>query len=486
MVEEPRLHERDAELAAFGTAAEAHREALSAPGEAPRVHDVEIALLKGEETDDVVHGAEADANTDRSSVAFLDEDVHIAVSGAARVSGRLDVTEILQVFQAGLGGFQLDGVEPVARLERNLTADHLVLGLGVALDIHAADPVAGTLGDLVFHGNAVRAGVLDVRCHNRVRITARAVEAADRLDVVAHFRGGIGVASVECHGGIEFLGLENGHAAEAHAVHRVFLAFTDRDDQIHAAVADGIAANPRAAGAEVTVAAVVIEDGVEILVKLVGFEPAGLREPGEPALFLGFHLLFQLRGGEHRVAFEADPADFVLRTLVDHENEVGKAGLAGVLGAVADRHIRVTVALVVFLKVAAGFEDIGIAHCAAGLELGFLGEFLVGKDRVAHETDAVDGGTGEDIRDHPDAAARRLGEETDVIDQAGFEKGLDVVIETLGTVLGARLGGHQVADTRFVHRFGTAVADGDLRDVFTLEILRMELPGEGCGENHGE
>ncbi len=191
----------------------------------------------------------------------------------------MHIAEILEVIKARFGRFQFDGVEPVARLERNLAADHLVLGLGVTLDVHPAHTVTGAFGDLIFDGHAVRTCVLDVGVDRSIRISTGTVETADRFDIVAHFGGGISVTAIESHRRIKFLRLKNGHASEADAIYGVFLAFVDRNDEIYPAIANGIAPHSRAARAEVALAAVVVEDAIKILIELIGLEAPGLGEP---------------------------------------------------------------------------------------------------------------------------------------------------------------------------------------------------------------
>ncbi len=159
------------------------------------------------------------------------------------------------------------------------------------------------------------------------------------------------------------------------------------------------------------------------------------------------------------VALKADLADLVLRALVDHEDQVRMALAAGGLDAVGDRHVRVAVSLVVFLQIAAGFEDFRVTHHSAGFELGFLGQLLVGKHGVADEAHAVPDRAGGHFGDEFHAVSRRLREEAHIIHQAGLVKGRDVLVEILGPVGRARLRGHLVAQEVFVDRLRPAVTD---------------------------
>ena len=326
----------------------------------------------------------------------------------------------MQVLEAGLGGFELHRVEPITGLERHLAADHLVLGLGVAGDVHLAHAVARAFRDAVNDGHSVGAGIADVGRNSGIGVTTGSVVAADHRDVVTHLLRVVGIVAVEGECRVELLRLEDSHLAETHTGDRVFLALADRDHDVHAAVLDRLTADARAADAQVALAAVEIEDGIEVLLELVGLDASGLGEPGQPALGLGLHLLAQFVGGEGGVAFEADLADLILGSLIDHENQVRHALAVGGLNAMGHAHIRIAVSTVVFLKVAAGFENLGITHHAARLELGFLGEFLIGKHRVAHESHSPAHRAGGHLGDEFHAFAYRLGQETHVVHQAGF------------------------------------------------------------------
>ena len=90
------------------------------------------------------------------------------------------------------------------------------------------------------------------------------------------------------------------------------------------------------------------------------------------------------------------------------------------------------------------------------------------------EAHATQTGTGGHFRDQIHAIAHRLREEAHVVDQTGFVKRLDVIIQALGAISGPGLGGHQVPETGFVHGLRTGVADGDIGDGFPLEILGVQ------------
>ena len=108
--------------------------------------------------------------------------------------------------------------------------------------------------------------------------------------------------------------------------------------------------------------------------------------------------------------------------------------MIGCLDAVGNGGVRVTVALIIFFDVAACFEDLRIAHHARAFQLGFLGEFLIRKDRVAYEADASAHWAGGDFGDQVELVAIRFCEETHIIDKAGLIERGDVLIEILGAV----------------------------------------------------
>ena len=154
--------------------------------------------------------------------------------------------------------------------------------------------------------------------------------------------------------------------------------------------------------------------------------------------------------------------------------------MVGGLDAVGNRGVGIAVALVVFFDIAAGFEDLRIAHHAGALEFGFFREFLVGKDRVADEADAAAQRASGDFGDQVDRIAARFSEETDIVDEAGFVERGDVLIEVLSAVGSTGFRAQLVAEHIFVDGFFAAVTDRDLRDCFAFEILR----DGGLGEQH--
>ena len=189
------------------------------------------------------------------------------------------------------------------------------------------------------------------------------------------------------------------------------------------------------------------------------------------------------------VALEADVAHLVLAAFVDHEDQIRRARLARGLRAVGDGGVRVAAVLIVFFDVAAGFEDLRIAHRAACLDLRFLRQFLVGESRVADKPDTAESCARRHLCDQLYTAIDGLGEETHVIYQAGLVKRLDVVVQTLCTVKGAGLGAHQVAQAVFVDCLGSLIADDHFRDGLTLEILSVQRARErnnGKGSESGK
>ena len=174
----------------------------------------------------------------------------------------MDFAEVLQAFEAGLGGLELHRVEHVAGLERDFAADDLVLGLGVAGDVDAANFETGAFVDAVDDVDAVGSGIADVGAHGGISVSTRSIVAADHLDVLAHLLGVVGAFAGEGERRLEFLGLEHRHFSEAHSCDGVFLAFVDRDDQVDATVLGWLSAHAGAVGAEVAFAAIVIEHRV--------------------------------------------------------------------------------------------------------------------------------------------------------------------------------------------------------------------------------
>ena len=332
---------------------------------------------------------------------------------------QFDKVEIVQVAQAGAGGLDIDRVEPVAGFERNLAADHLVLRLGIAADVDAADAVTTAFGDAIGDLHRVARGVVDVRNHGGICVSTRPVVAANHVDVGTHFLGRVGIAADQGQCGIEFIGTKDAHLAEAHAVNGVLAAFVDRNDQVHLAVAGGHALDSGAGDAQVAFVAVVIENLFQVLIQLVALDAARLGDERKDALFLGLHHLFQVGGLDAAVALEADVAHFVFHSLIDDENQRGPTVFAG-LHFVADRHVRVSVALVIGFDVATRGQNLFVAQRAAGFQFRFLGELLFAENVVADKAHRFERGAGGHFGDQLHAAARRFGKPAHVIDLTGF------------------------------------------------------------------
>ncbi len=125
-------------------------ELLAGASEAGPIQQIKIALRQFNKTDQLVNGAEAGAETQRASPFLLHFNRQIFASRDScvfRIS--FDFGKVAQVFQALFTSLHPHGVEDIARRDQNLTADHLVLGAGVAHDIDPLNKEAVAFFDLV-------------------------------------------------------------------------------------------------------------------------------------------------------------------------------------------------------------------------------------------------------------------------------------------------------------------------------------------------
>ena len=280
-VHEPRFGDRDADIVALGAQSEIERKSLPAAGEATlegvaRVEEIEVGLLEVEETDNGIHGAETDTHTDGAGLFLIYQHIDIPVSTTSRNTDHVDAVEISEVLEAGLGGFEFNRVEHVAWLECHFTTDDLVLGLGITGNVHTSHLEFGALCDAVDDFDPVGAGILNIRVDHGIGVSLGAIVAADHLNVVAHLLGRVGVACEQTESWIQLLGLKYGHLAEADRIDGEFGPFVDLDHQIDATILDRHPLDAGAAGAQVALAAVEIENAIQIGIELVGFEATGL------------------------------------------------------------------------------------------------------------------------------------------------------------------------------------------------------------------
>ena len=124
---------------------------------------IKIRLFQREETHNAIDRAEARPHPHLAGRLFFDQHIHIAIAGAGRFARDFHIAEVLQVFEAGFGGFEFDGIEHVTRFERDFASDDLVLGLGVAGNVDAAYFEAGAFGHPVGDAHPVGARIADVR-----------------------------------------------------------------------------------------------------------------------------------------------------------------------------------------------------------------------------------------------------------------------------------------------------------------------------------
>ena len=188
---------------------------------------------------------------------------------------------------------------------------------------------------------------------------------------------------------------------------------------------------------------------------------------------LHIHLLTEVTITEHLISLEANLADLVFEALVNHEDQVGTTLAFGGLDPMGNRNIRITETAVVFLKIAAGLEDGGIAHHPAGAEFGCLRQLLIGKNRVTDKADPFANRAGAHFGNQTHAIFTYfLAQKTDVVDKAAFVERGNVPVEILGTKHRTGLGADLIAQNGLIDGLGAAVADFEFGDVLALKFLR--------------
>ena len=150
------------------------------------VKKVEIALREFHEANQLIHGAEAAAEAERTGPFFLQQNGEIFAARYVRLLRiGLDLCEVTQVLQTFLGHVHTNGVKNISRGNEHFTTDDLVLCARVALDIDPIDKRAVAFLDLVSHIDQCRTGRRAFRQNHQIDVPAAAVRVGHCFCVIA-------------------------------------------------------------------------------------------------------------------------------------------------------------------------------------------------------------------------------------------------------------------------------------------------------------
>ncbi len=426
---------------------EAHVDELPEPGdlrvERQRLAVAEeVGLLHLRGGDEVLDAGEARAHLEGAGrlLADLDVDVDVALV-LALLGGDVDVLEVAERGDAALGAVELGLAEELALLDLQLAADDLVAGLGVALDLDAAEvdqPVPLDGHDDV---DLLLVGVeLGLRGGLDVGVAGVAVEGLHRAQVLHQ----LGAVEVVAALGADHLA-QVAAAAEGLDLLAVLVLLEDAElaDLVAGPLGDGdgdldAAAvrrehHPRGRHLHGEEAAIVVEGVDHQHVPLEGvLAERAARAEVEEVGGAGDHHVAQLAVGDVIVADEGDAADGDRVVLLDGELDVHLVLLEGE-HLVGDLREEVALLGVLVAQLLDAAADGGVAEDGAGLELGAerLGEVVLVDLVVADEIDRLDVGplAHEDAQVDAVVLAREV--DLDVLEVSGVPHLPDVLGEAL-------------------------------------------------------
>src|SRR5205823_1844312 len=137
-IEKIRLRERDHHVLALRAELDAGAEFLSCAGEAGPVQQIEIALRKLDEPDQLVDGAEARAEIKRAGPFLFYLNGEVLASGHSRVFRiGFHFREVAKIIEALLGGLDAHAVQNIPGCDQHFPAYHFVFRARVADDVDA-------------------------------------------------------------------------------------------------------------------------------------------------------------------------------------------------------------------------------------------------------------------------------------------------------------------------------------------------------------
>ena len=462
---EPRLGDRHNKILTLETILAADAETLSGTGEVGPVEEIEVGLLEFGKADQAVDRAEAGTEVERSGLLLLNDDIEVLAPWHQRVlRGHVDLGEVVQVHQTGLADIHERGVEDAARLHRKLSANHLVLGLGVALDINEIHVGLDTLVDAVGEVDlpVTRRGDLGLGDH--VDIAAGAVVAADGFKIGTHAVRSVERSLLHLEEADKFLRRHDRRSLNGDLVDAVLRSFRDGDHQINS-VTTGKRCRLDIGNAHIGEAPTLVEgaDRILVLIHLRRGQTPRLGEEGEDICRLGLHDLEKILRKNRIVAGEGDAADDELRPLIDRENNP-HLFVRKLRGLRLDFHIGVVLVLVEFEDLLAVVVDLLVVKGVAGLRGDLLADLGGGYGLGSLDQDLTDGDTPLEKDGDLESACDRLGKDTGVRDTPSRIERLDILFDETFVVGSSGLGRQIIEHTLPAQRRGAHELDIDFLD----------------------
>src|SRR6266496_1696913 len=236
-LEEPRLNEREDEILSLGAELQAQARLLAAALEAGWIEQVEVALGDFDKPDQAVDRSEAGAELNVAGVLFADGDDEVAAVGHVRRLGLGFDAELLfekvQAFETLGAAFDLDHVEHLPRRHRQLTANHPVLGLGVALDLDLFDVSLVAFIDLVDQVHRAGFGVgVFARIDAGVDVALGAIQVLNGLQVLVQPLGSENLAHPHLEPGGDLVRRKKRYPFEVHRANLILAAFGNEEAQL--------------------------------------------------------------------------------------------------------------------------------------------------------------------------------------------------------------------------------------------------------------
>ena len=368
-------------------------------------------------------GAVGHAEGELAGLLLLHPQGQVDVPGYVRLAViHLHVLEVPQLEDVALGKIQAGLVEDVPGHQAHLAQDHVVVGLQVVLDRHAADrghlPLVEDEGDVhrLVPDIALRLdGHVDV-----ARVPVEGMEGLQGLHVVALAED---VAGLQEHELGDRQVVERLVPGPVDRPHVVLGAFLQVEGQVHLlAILHELHVHAQELGVQVAVVAVEGQDALLVLLELLLLEGGALEEEAAGALF---HGLVQLLLVEDGVAREGDRPGLDLGALVDGDHQV--LHVAGVDHRGIDVRGHVVVALlVVELAQRRQFPlDHGRVGELAHAQFQGLVQVVVLDLVVVPVGDLPDPREFGDVQDQANAAVVLLLVDVDVGELPGREQGAD-------------------------------------------------------------
>ena len=486
VAEEPRLGERDDEVASKQTVLGAGTETLATAGEVRPVENVEVGLLEFRKSDEAVDGAEARAEVERACALLLDDHIEILAAGDDGICGLgLDAGEVVQVVEAFLAEIDECGVKDIAGFDGEFAADHPIASAGVALDIDEIEKRLDAFVDAVGDIHCPWAGGENLRDCGHIHIAAAAVEIAHGLEVIAHAFRSEKLAVAHFQLTEHFALRDDIHAVHTDFVDAVLGALANGHEQLHALAGERLGLNFLHIDIGETTVLIKGLNGGPVFLHLGRHEATALVKKSQEIERFRRHHFPDVAGEDGIVADEGDFADDEFGAFGNAEDHAGAILTGNFLDAVLHIDLGVVAVLIEFEDFLAVLLDALFIDDIAGFHLEVSAHAVEGNLLSAFNDDLLDDRSALEENGHANAVAKRLGEETDIRHATGRIESAHIL---LGRALAVRLadfcgqvGEHTIlGNTRRADRFDHNVIDD------RPHLIRLRVDRGGQKENGQE